>query len=119
MREGLGMEGDGIEEHPVFEIGVVVPKRDEKQEFDNAADCIEVLEDEFRKMGLIVERVVGLQNEFLKVYSNFLFFPVPFANLFYVVAYEYSLQFYYFEPFLICSGFLVSLEFENQYNCML
>ena len=54
------------EEQPVFEIGVVVPKRDEKQEIDNE-NCVDVLAAEFRKMGLIVERVVGLQNEILKV----------------------------------------------------
>ncbi|XP_071903119.1 anoctamin-like protein At1g73020 isoform X2 [Coffea arabica] len=54
------------EEQPVFEIGVVVPKRDEKQEIDNE-NCVDVLAAEFRKMGLIVERVVGLQNEILKL----------------------------------------------------
>ncbi|KAL3528652.1 hypothetical protein ACH5RR_007974 [Cinchona calisaya] len=60
------MERHGVEEDPVFEIGIVVPKRDDKQEIDGH-DCIEVLVEEFRKMGLIVERVIGLQNEFLKL----------------------------------------------------
>lgn len=54
------------EEQPAFEIGLVIPKRDEKKEIDNE-DCVDVLAAEFRKMGLIVERVVGLQNEFLKL----------------------------------------------------
>lgn len=61
------MEGKGIEEEPVFEIGIVVPKRVEKG--GNGDDCIEVLSVELKKMGLIVDRVVGVQNEFLRVSS--------------------------------------------------
>lgn len=65
------MEGKGIEEEPVFEIGIVVPKRVEKggngNGNGNGDDCIEVLSVELKKMGLIVDRVVGVQNEFLRV----------------------------------------------------
>lgn len=60
------MEGKGIEEEPVFEIGIVLPKRVEKGGNHNG-DCVEVLSGELKKMGLIVDRVVGLQNEFLKL----------------------------------------------------
>uniref|UniRef100_A0A1S3ZGM4 Anoctamin-like protein At1g73020 n=1 Tax=Nicotiana tabacum TaxID=4097 RepID=A0A1S3ZGM4_TOBAC len=52
------MNGNGVEEETAFEIGVVVPK---------SSDCIEVLVEEFRKAGLIVDRVVGLQNEFIRL----------------------------------------------------
>lgn len=64
------MEGKGIEEKPVFEIGIVLPKRVEKGDNGNGdGDCVEVLAVELKKMGLMVDRVVGLQNEFLRVGS--------------------------------------------------
>lgn len=65
------MEGKGIEEEPLFEIGIVVPKRVEKggNGNGNGDDCIEVLTVELKKMGFIVDRVVGVQNEFLRVSS--------------------------------------------------
>lgn len=72
------MEGKGIEEEPVFEIGIVVTKRVENGGNGNGDDCIEVLSVELKKMGLIVDRVVGVQNEFLRV-SSILF--LPFLNI--------------------------------------
>lgn len=56
------------EEEPVYEIAVAVPKRRGK-EGDESEDCVEVLVDEFRKVGLITERVVGIADEFIKVWS--------------------------------------------------
>uniref|UniRef100_A0A5B6YIK2 Anoctamin transmembrane domain-containing protein n=1 Tax=Davidia involucrata TaxID=16924 RepID=A0A5B6YIK2_DAVIN len=63
---GLEMNGHGEEEQTAFEIGVVVPKRTVK-EGDESCDCVEVLVNEFRKAGLIVDRVIGLQDEFIKL----------------------------------------------------
>lgn len=65
-------ENEREEEGHVFEIAVVVPKRgessgDEREE----GNCVDVLVDELKRNGLIVQRVVGLQNEFIKVNSNF------------------------------------------------
>ncbi|KAB1218457.1 hypothetical protein CJ030_MR3G026337 [Morella rubra] len=54
------------EEQTPFEIGVVVPKRNAKEESE-ASDCVEVLVDEFRNVGLIVERVQGIADEFIKL----------------------------------------------------
>lgn len=62
---GLEMNCDG-EEQTAFEIGVVIPKRIVKEE-DEKCDCIEVLVKEFRDVGLVVERVLGLTDEFIKV----------------------------------------------------
>ncbi|KAK6911964.1 Anoctamin [Dillenia turbinata] len=49
-----------------FAIGIVVPKRDVKQG-DEDSDCVEVLVDELKKVGLRVERVLGLSDEFIKL----------------------------------------------------
>ena len=54
------------EEQIVFEIAVLVPKSNVKEEKETY-DCVETLVDEFRKVGLIVQRVSGLSDEFLKV----------------------------------------------------
>ncbi|XP_010062578.2 anoctamin-like protein At1g73020 isoform X2 [Eucalyptus grandis] len=59
------MVGHG-EEEPVYEIAVAVPKRTAK-EGDESEDCVEVLVEEFRKVGLITERVVGIADEFIKL----------------------------------------------------
>lgn len=57
---------NGIEEEQTaFEIGVVVPKRNEEENED--FDCVKVLVDEFRKVGLFVERVQGVADEFIKL----------------------------------------------------
>lgn len=71
---GFEMKGnDNLEEEQTgFEISVVVPKRlgrlgDEKY------DCVEVLVKEFQKVGLIVDRVLGMQYEFIKVSSHFFY----------------------------------------------
>ncbi|KAL2554936.1 Anoctamin-like protein [Forsythia ovata] len=61
------MSGNEGEEEIVFEIGVVVPKKGENQGDESSLDCVDVLVDEFKKRGLIVERVLGLQNEFIKL----------------------------------------------------
>lgn len=55
------------DQHITYEIAVVVPKRIVKEE-DNSCDCVDVLVDEFRKEGLIIDRVLGLaDHEFIKV----------------------------------------------------
>ncbi|CAH9066613.1 unnamed protein product [Cuscuta epithymum] len=60
---GHGGGGDKI---CAFEIAVVVPKKDDDQSFE----CVEVLVEEFQKVGLIVDRVVGLQNEYIKLAAS-------------------------------------------------
>lgn len=60
------------EEQTAFEIGVVVPKRSANEENEDC-DCVGVLVDEFRKAGLIVERVQGIADEFIKVWFSFVF----------------------------------------------
>ncbi|XP_028068673.1 anoctamin-like protein At1g73020 isoform X2 [Camellia sinensis] len=60
------MNGDGEEEQTAFEIAVVVPRRAGKQG-DESYDCVEFLVDVFRKAGLIVDRVIGFQEEFIKL----------------------------------------------------
>ncbi|XP_044479470.1 anoctamin-like protein At1g73020 isoform X2 [Mangifera indica] len=59
------MNGHG-EEEIVYEIGVVVPKSN-AIEGQESRDCVEILEAEFRKVGLIVDRVSGVSDEFIKV----------------------------------------------------
>ncbi|XP_030972736.1 anoctamin-like protein At1g73020 isoform X3 [Quercus lobata] len=54
------------EEQTAFEIGVVVPKRNVEEENEDC-NCLEVLVDEFTKVGLIVERVQGVADEFIKL----------------------------------------------------
>ncbi|KAL5697765.1 hypothetical protein ACHQM5_028882 [Ranunculus cassubicifolius] len=46
-----------------YEIGVVISKKDEK----GKNDCVEILVKEFNEIGLIVESVLGLYEEFIKV----------------------------------------------------
>lgn len=53
-------------EETSFEIGVVVPKSSLNEGY-KGCDCVELLVSEFRKAGLIVERVNGLSDEFIKV----------------------------------------------------
>ncbi|EOY27034.1 Uncharacterized protein TCM_028984 isoform 1 [Theobroma cacao] len=59
------MNGVG-EDQIVFEIAVVVPKRNLKEE-NEGYDCVEVLVNEFRNVGFVVERVIGLSDEFIKL----------------------------------------------------
>lgn len=54
------------EEHNVFEVCLVVPKRKTKKE-DATCDCVEVLENAFLKVGFIVERIDGVTDEFMKL----------------------------------------------------
>lgn len=53
-------------EELIFEIAVVIPKRI-VQEKDEGHDCVDVLVEEFTKVGLIVEKVLGVGDEFIKV----------------------------------------------------
>lgn len=53
-------------EEPVFEIGVVIPRR-VVQETDKSSDCAYVLIEKFKKVGFVVERVIGIADEFIKV----------------------------------------------------
>ncbi|RDY01878.1 Anoctamin-like protein, partial [Mucuna pruriens] len=53
-------------QEPVFEIGVVIPRR-VVQEKDELCDCAYVLVKEFEKVGFVVERVVGIADEFIKL----------------------------------------------------
>ncbi|KAI3979524.1 hypothetical protein MKX01_001716 [Papaver californicum] len=61
------MNGHG-DEQTGFEIGIVIPKKNLKEErVDDDEDCADVLVSEMKKVGLIVERVVGVAEEFIKV----------------------------------------------------
>lgn len=60
------MSGQEDENDAPFEIAVVLAKR-EREDGDECYDAVDVLVDEIRKAGLIVDRVVGLQHEFLKL----------------------------------------------------
>lgn len=62
-------------------------RKSEKQGDESSLDCVEVLVDEFKKGGLIVERVIGLQNEFIKV-CPILFFLSSLLIWIYVVYWE-------------------------------
>ncbi|KAK7349230.1 hypothetical protein VNO77_06425 [Canavalia gladiata] len=53
-------------EEPAFEIGVVIPRR-VVQEKDESSDCAYVLVKEFEKAGFVVERVIGIADEFIKL----------------------------------------------------
>ncbi|KAK8594941.1 hypothetical protein V6N13_015851 [Hibiscus sabdariffa] len=59
---------NGVEEEDpiVYEIAVVVPRRNLKLE-NEGYDCVEVLVNEFRNVGFVVERVFGLHDEFIKL----------------------------------------------------
>ncbi|XVF74450.1 hypothetical protein PTKIN_Ptkin13bG0111300 [Pterospermum kingtungense] len=57
---------DAGDEQIVYEIAVVVPKRNLKEE-NEGCDCVEVLVNELRDVGLVVERVLGLSEEFIKL----------------------------------------------------
>ena len=59
------MKGSTEEKGIVHEVALVVPKRTREEEEE--ADCVEVLVTELKKRGMIVDRVVGLADEFLKV----------------------------------------------------
>uniref|UniRef100_A0A7N0VI89 Anoctamin transmembrane domain-containing protein n=1 Tax=Kalanchoe fedtschenkoi TaxID=63787 RepID=A0A7N0VI89_KALFE len=58
------MNGGG--EEVDFEIGIVVPKKSSNDE-DLSVDGVEVLVEELRKAGLVIERVQGLSDEFIKL----------------------------------------------------
>lgn len=84
------MSGHDREEGCVFEIAVVVPKWGEnKGDESDVSVCVGVLVDQLRKRGLIVERVVGLQNEFIKVYSSLIY-----IYIFYVRYYSVLFSFF-------------------------
>lgn len=59
------MNGNENEE-AVFEIGVVIPRRI-IQEKDESCDCAYVLIEEFKKVGFVVERIIGIADEFIKL----------------------------------------------------
>ncbi|KAI3671621.1 hypothetical protein L1987_87361 [Smallanthus sonchifolius] len=59
MMFGMHNKAKGSKERSGFEMGVVVPK--------HQIDCVEVVVDEFHKVGLIVDRVAGLNHQFLKL----------------------------------------------------
>ncbi|KAF3523029.1 hypothetical protein F2Q69_00051497, partial [Brassica cretica] len=59
------MDGRNGEERIVHEVAIVVPKR--VREVEEEGDCVEVLVSELKKRGMVVDRVVGLADEFLKV----------------------------------------------------
>ncbi|XP_031385503.1 anoctamin-like protein At1g73020 isoform X2 [Punica granatum] len=65
------MNGHKEEEHD-FEIGLAVPKRKVHEGEgggggDGGESCVEFLVDEFKKVGFIVERVIGVSDEFIKL----------------------------------------------------
>ncbi|KAF2608865.1 hypothetical protein F2Q68_00046347 [Brassica cretica] len=59
------MDGRNGEERIVHEVAIVVPKRAREEEEEG--DCVEALVSELKKRGMVVDRVVGLADEFLKV----------------------------------------------------
>ncbi|PWA62962.1 Anoctamin/TMEM 16 [Artemisia annua] len=62
------MEGKNEEERICYEMGVVVPKRIKDQINEGYGyDCVQVLIDEFSKIGFFVDTVIGLHDEFLKL----------------------------------------------------
>ncbi|KAL0806511.1 hypothetical protein Bca101_099003 [Brassica carinata] len=59
------MNANNGEERIVHEVAMVVPKRTREEEEEG--DCVEVLVTELKKRGMVVDRDVGLADEFLKV----------------------------------------------------
>lgn len=60
-----------MEEEIPFEIAVVVPKK--SGGYETAADeddCVQVLVIQLTRAGLVVDRVVGMQYEFIKVHTH-------------------------------------------------
>lgn len=55
------------EDQVVYEIGVVVPKSNGREQQQEACECVERLVAELKNGGLIVQRISGLSDEFLKV----------------------------------------------------
>ncbi|KAL6564802.1 hypothetical protein OROMI_016252 [Orobanche minor] len=69
----LEMTEHDEKEGVVFEIAIVVSKWGQRSKVDGidvSGDCIQVLVDELSRKGLNVERVVGLQNEFIKLAAS-------------------------------------------------
>ena len=97
-RFGLEMKELEEEEQPAFEIGVVVPKKNVKAE-DSSSDCVEVLVHQFRKLGFLVERVIGVADEFIKVLL-FNFPPIFSIFLFHIVFCYVILYYIYIYSFL-------------------
>lgn len=62
----LGKMNGNENEEAVFEIGVVIPRRI-IQEKDESCDCAYVLVEEFKKVGFVVERIIGIADEFIKL----------------------------------------------------
>lgn len=61
------MKGDGEERQTAYEIGLVIPKKYIAKQRNAECDCVEVLVNEFEEAGLIVDRVFGLHDQFIKV----------------------------------------------------
>lgn len=61
---------DGGGEVTGFEVAIVVTKNRDKE----GDDCVEFLVWEFKTAGLIVERVRGISDEFIKAYFFLSFF---------------------------------------------
>ncbi|XP_010690081.2 anoctamin-like protein At1g73020 [Beta vulgaris subsp. vulgaris] len=56
------------EKQPVFEIALVFSKKEEKdEEYEDYNEVMEVLVDQLKKTGLLVETVPGLAHEFIKL----------------------------------------------------
>lgn len=60
-------EHEKEKEEPVFEIAVVIPRRNVQEKDDEGSDCVRVLVEELTRVGFIVERVFGIAEEFVKV----------------------------------------------------
>lgn len=100
------MKKHGNEEH-VFEIGVVIPRR-VVQEKDESCDCAYVLVKEFEKVGFVVERVIGIADEFIKVrFSQFLSMfknSICFIGHFHPILCFTVYNFFFFFLILVCLG---------------
>lgn len=58
------------EEQPVFEIALAFSNRAGKERDEDWYSAVEFLVDELKKAGLVVERVLGLNNEFVKLAAS-------------------------------------------------
>ncbi|KAJ6794614.1 anoctamin-like protein isoform X1 [Iris pallida] len=59
--------GGGGEEATGFEVAIVVPKKKDGDADGGSRDCVELLVRELERAGLVVDRVQGISDEFIKL----------------------------------------------------
>ncbi|KAJ6815851.1 anoctamin-like protein isoform X1 [Iris pallida] len=62
-----GGGGGGGEEATGFEVAIVVPKKKDGDADGGSRDCVELLVRELERAGLVVDRVQGISDEFIKL----------------------------------------------------